>query len=310
MPVLLIPTLVFITTVLAVMALMPQRNAALSARLAPYGNRVPPARERLLSGSFVERVIGPGGRQAMRLAALFAPSSIRAKAAAEIAAAGDPITVEQYLAIRTAAMIGAPLVYLWISSRSGQPIGLQGMILLVALFMGGSRLSSWLVSRKANARRSGVLRALPTALDLITTCMEAGLSFDSGMAKVVEKTRGTLSEEFGRVLHEMQIGKARRDALRDMAKRLVIRDVSSFVAAIVQADQMGMSLGPVMRAQSEDVRLRRRQRAEESAMKAPVKMLFPLMFCILPSTILVVLGPGLVTLFGQVLVQMAQDSIG
>jgi tight adherence protein C len=309
MPVFVIPVLVFVTTLLAVMALVPQRNAALSARLAPYGTRVAPARERLLSGSFVERVLGPGGRRAMRLAAVVAPSSIRAKAAAEIAAAGDPMTVEQYLAIRTLAMLGAPLAYLWISSRSGQPMGLQGMILLVALFMGGSRLSSWLVRRKANARRSEVLRALPTALDLITTCMEAGLSFDSGLAKVIEKTRGTLADEFGRVLHEMQMGKARRDALRDMAKRLEVRDITSFTAAIIQADQMGMSLGPVMRAQSEDVRLRRRQRAEEAAMKAPVKMLFPLMFCILPSTILVVLGPGLVTLFGQVLVQMASDTI-
>jgi tight adherence protein C len=153
-------------------------------------------------------------------------------------------------------------------------------------------------------RQQDVLRALPTALDLVTVCMEAGLSFDSGLAKVVEKTRGTLSDEFGRVLTEMQMGKARREALRDMAKRLSTRDVSSFVAAIVQADQMGMSLGPVMRAQSDDVRLRRRQRAEEQAMKASVKMLFPLMFCILPSTMLVVLGPGMVTMFTQLLPTM------
>ena len=308
MPPMIIPVLVFVTTVLAVMALVPQRERALSARLAPYGARVAPARERLLSGSFVDRVLGPTGRSAMRVAALLAPSNIRAKAVDELAQAGDPMTVEQYLAIRTAAMLGAPIAYLVISSRSGQPMGIMGLIWLISLFLGGSRLSSWLVRRKAAARRTDVLCALPTALDLITVCMEAGLSFDSGLAKVVEKTRGTLSDEFGRVLHEMQIGKSRRDALRDMAKRVDVRDVSSFVAAIVQADQMGMSLGPVMRAQAEDVRLRRRQRAEEAAMKAPVKMLFPLIACILPSTILVVLGPGLVTLFGQVLVQMAADA--
>jgi tight adherence protein C len=248
--------------------------------------------------------MGPGGQSAMRLAAVLAPATIRAKAVDELARAGDPMTVEQYLAIRSAAMIGLPLAYLAMMSRASQPMGLPGLVLLVALFMGGGRLSSYLVRRRATARRNNVLRALPTALDLITVCMEAGLSFDSGVAKVVEKTRGTLSEEFGRVLHEMQVGKSRRDALRDMAKRLDARDVTSFVAAIVQADQMGMSLGPVMRAQADDVRLRRRQRAEESAMKAPIKMLFPLMFCILPSTILVVLGPGLVTLFGTILVSM------
>ena len=301
---LLIPVLAFVTTALVVLALFPQRDPALRMRLAPYGARVAPARERLLSGSFVERVVGPSGYSAVRLAALIPPSTIRAKAVDELARAGDPMTVEQYLAIRTAAMIGLPLGYLALQSRSAKPMDLMGVVFLGALFMAGGRLSSWIVRRRANKRRTDVQRALPTALDLITVCMEAGLSFDSGLAKVVEKTRGTLSDEFARVLHEMQIGKARRDALRDMSKRLDARDITSFVAAIVQADQMGMSLGPVMRAQADDVRLRRRQRAEESAMKAPIKMLFPLMFCILPSTILVVLGPGLVTLFGSVLVQM------
>ena len=309
MPPIVIPVLVFVTTVLAVMALVPQRQGALNARLAPYGACVAPARERLLDGSFLERVLGPASGRLMRLAAIVAPSTIRAKAVDELAEAGDPMTLEQYLALRTIGMLGAPLGYLLFMTRSGQQLGLTGMIALAALFMGGSRLSSYLVRRKAHARQADVLRALPTALDLITVCMEAGLSFDSGLAKVVEKTRGTLADEFGRVLHEMQMGKSRRDALRDMAARLNARDLSSFVAAIVQADQMGMSLGPVMRAQADDVRLRRRQRAEESAMKAPVKMLFPLMFCILPSTILVVLGPGLVTLFGQVLTTMAADAI-
>jgi tight adherence protein C len=303
----LIPFLTFVTTILVVMAVFPQRHTALRARLAPYGNRPAPARERLLDTSFIERVLAPSTRSFARLAAVLAPSTIHAKAAAELASAGDPITVEQYLAIRTAAMIGAPLLYLAYASRSGQSQGMMTVVWLGALFMAGSRLSSWLVRKKMQKRQADVQRALPTALDLITVCMEAGLSFDSGLAKVVEKTRGTLSEEFGRVLTEMQLGKARREALRDMAKRLTTRDVSSFVAAIVQADQMGMSLGPVMRAQSDDVRLRRRQRAEEQAMKAPIKMLFPLIFCILPSTILVVLGPGLVTMFTQLLPTMAES---
>jgi tight adherence protein C len=300
----LIPVLTFVTTVLVVMAVLPQRQTSLRARLAPYGTRIAPARERLLSVSFVERVLAPSSQALVRLAAVIAPSTIRAKAAAELASAGDPMSVEQYLALRTAAMIGAPLLYLAYASRNGQSQGMMTLVWLGALFMAGSRLSSWLVRKRMQKRQADVQRALPTALDLITVCMEAGLSFDSGLAKVVEKTRGTLSDEFGRVLTEMQMGKARRDALRDMAKRLYTRDVTSFVAAIVQADQMGMTLGPVMRAQADDVRMRRRQRAEEQAMKAPVKMLFPLMFCILPATILVVLGPGLVTLFTQLLPAM------
>jgi tight adherence protein C len=303
----IIPLLTFVTTLLVVMALAPAHRQGLRARLAPYGVPVTTTRERLLDGSFIQRVLGPSGKTAIRLASLVAPSTIRAKAADELAKAGDPMTIEQYLAIRTAAMVGAPLLYLAYVSRTGGHLDSLGVIWLGALFMAGSRLSSWLVRRRMQKRKDEVLRSLPTALDLITVCMEAGLSFDSGLAKVVEKTRGTLSEELGRVLYEMQVGKARRDAMKDMAKRLDTRDVSSFVAAIVQADQMGMALGPVMRAQSEDVRLRRRQHAEEQAMKAPVKMLFPLIFCILPSMILVVLGPGLVTMFTQVLTSMAVD---
>jgi tight adherence protein C len=303
----LIPILTFVTTLLVVMALFPSRQQGLRARLAPYGTRAVPTRDRLLSGSFVDRVLAPASRSAIRLAAIVAPSSIRAKAELELARAGDPMTVEQYLALRTVAMIGAPLLFLANVSRSGGHMDITGLVWLGALFMGGSRLSSYLVRKKFEKRQSDVLRALPTALDLITVCMEAGLSFDSGLAKVVEKTHGTLAVEFGRVLQEMQMGKGRREALKDMAQRLDVRDVSSFVSAIVQADQMGMALGPVMRAQSEDVRLRRRQHAEEQAMKAPIKMLFPLIFCILPSMILVVLGPGLVTMFTQVLTTMATD---
>jgi tight adherence protein C len=306
--VILVPTLTFISTLLVVLALFPPRQVQLQARLAPYGARVAPARERILHGSFVERVVRPGGNSFIRLAAMLAPSRMRAKAAEELARAGDPMSVEVYLAIRTGAMIGLPLLYLnYVWHTTGQ-MDTLGVVFLGALFLGGSRLSSWIVRRKRDRRQNDALRALPTALDLITVCMEAGLSFDSGLAKVVEKTRGTLADEFARVLHEMQLGKGRRDALKDLAKRLDVRDVSSFVAAIVQADQMGMSLGPVMRAQSDEVRLRRRQRAEEQAMKAPIKMLFPLIFCILPSMVLVVLGPGLVTMFTQVLTTMATDA--
>ena len=308
MPILiLVPTLTFISTILVVLALFPPRQVRLQSRLAPYGVRVAPARERILSGSFVERVVRPSSHSLIRIAAILAPSRIRAKAADELAKAGDPMTVEVYLAIRTAAMIGLPLLYLNYVWHTTGRMDTLGVLFLGALFLGGSRLSSWIVRRKRERRENDALRALPSALDLITVCMEAGLSFDSGLAKVVEKTRGTLADELARVLQDMQLGKGRRDALKDLAKRLDVRDVASFVAAIVQADQMGMSLGPVMRAQSDEVRLRRRQHAEEQAMKAPIKMLFPLIFCILPSMILVVLGPSLVAMFTQILTTMASD---
>jgi tight adherence protein C len=306
MPELLPATLTFVTTALFVLALFPPRAQTLRQRLAPYGHRSVPARERVLAHSFIERLLAPTGRRLMGLAGRTAPTHIRQQAALDLARAGHPLSVDLYLALRGAAMLGLPLAYVAYLAQSGQPIDTMGMLIVAGLFFVGSRGSGWWVRRKARARQNKIERALPSALDLITVCMEAGLSFDSGLAKVVEKTRGPLADEFARVLQEMQIGKPRRTALRDMAHRVDVRDVSSFVAAIVQADQMGMSLGPAMRVQADEVRTRRRQLVEEQAMKAPVKMLFPLVLFILPATMLVVLGPAIVTLFTEILRQMAE----
>lgn len=302
---LIIPILTFVTTGLVVYALIPQQHASLVRRLAPYGSKVPVARDRLLAGSFIDRVLRPSVEALARLATLIAPSSIRAKAVAELAQAGEPMSVDHYMALRLVAMLGAPLVYVLFLMRSGQDVSPMGLVLVAVLFIAGGRFSSWWVRRGIAKRRDGIERSLPNALDLITICMEAGLSFDSGVNRVVEKTKGALADEFARVLQEMQMGKSRRDALRDLAKRVEVRDLAALVAAIVQADQMGMSLAPVLRAQADDLRTRRRQRAEETAMKAPVKMLFPLILCILPSSMLVLLGPGIVVLFTQLLTQMS-----
>jgi tight adherence protein C len=302
---LIVPILTFVTTGLFVMALMPTRSTVtLRQRLAPYGARIAPSRERALAGSFFDRVLRPASKGIARLAMVIAPSTIHAKAQLELSKAGDPMTVEQYMALRLVAMIGAPLVYVLFNARTGQPLSAMSLMLVGALFLTGGRFSSWWVRRSAKKRQEQIERELPSALDLITVCMEAGLSFDSGVAKVVEKTKGPLAEELAHVLQDVQLGKSRREALRELGRRIDVRDVSALVAAIVQADQMGMSLAPVMRAQSDDLRLRRKQRAEETAMKAPVKMLFPLILFIMPSSMLVLLGPGIVIIFTQLLTQM------
>lgn len=301
----IIPILTFVTTGLFVMALAPARSTtSLRQRLAPYGPRVAPARERALSGSFFDRILRPASKATARLAMAIAPSTIHAKASLELAKAGDPMSVEQYMALRLLAMIVAPLAYVLFNARTGQPLTPLSLGLVGGLFLLGGRFSSWWVRRAAKKRQEEIERGLPSALDLITVCMEAGLSFDSGLAKVVEKTRGVLADELEHVLQDIQVGKSRRESLRDLGRRVDVRDVSALVAAIVQADQMGMSLAPVMRAQSDDLRLRRKQRAEETAMKAPVKMLFPLILFIMPSSMLVLLGPGIVIIFTQLLTQM------
>jgi len=130
-------------------------------------------------------------------------------------------------------------------------------------------------------------------LDLLTICVEAGLGFDQSMQRVAEKWQDDLSSAFARVLHEIRLGKTRREALRDMSNRLDVSDVTSFVAAVIQAEQLGVSIAKVLRIQSDQMRIRRRQRAEEKAHQAPVKMLFPMVFLIFPAIWIVLLGPAL-----------------
>jgi tight adherence protein C len=129
-------------------------------------------------------------------------------------------------------------------------------------------------------------------LDLLTISVEAGLAFDSALQRVAEKWDNELSREFRRVLTDVRLGRSRREALRDMAQRTGVEDVQTFTAAIIQAEQLGVSIGKILRVQADQMRIRRRQRAEEAAQKAPIKMLFPMVFLIFPSLFVVILGPA------------------
>jgi tight adherence protein C len=139
---------------------------------------------------------------------------------------------------------------------------------------------------------------LPDALDLLTISVEAGLGFDAALAKVVEKMEGPLVDEFRTALAEVRMGRARRDALRDVAIRADAQPVTNFIGAIVQAEQLGVPIAKVLQIQSNQLRIERRQRAEEAAAKAPVKMLFPMVGCIFPTIFIVILGPAVVTVMG------------
>jgi len=153
-------------------------------------------------------------------------------------------------------------------------------------------LPSYFLKTRAAQRAEEIQDNLPDVLDLLTVSVEAGLGFDAALVKVVEKIRGVVSQEFGRVLQEIKMGKPRRDALRDLGGRSGTDDMVSFVGSIIQADQLGVSIGNVLRLQSEQMRQKRRQRAEEKALKAPVKMLIPLILFIFPTIFIVVLGPA------------------
>ena len=145
-------------------------------------------------------------------------------------------------------------------------------------------------------RREQMRRELPDALDLLTISVEAGLAFDAALSQVARNTTGPLAEEFFRVLQEMQIGLGRADALRALGDRTDLPELRGFVTAMVQADSFGIPIASVLRVQAHEMRVKRSQRAEELAQKVPVKILFPLIFCILPTLFIIVMGPGVLTM--------------
>jgi tight adherence protein C len=171
--------------------------------------------------------------------------------------------------------------------------------LVVAAGAGGAFgffLPDLLLYNAGQKRQAAIRKALPDALDMLTVCVEAGLGFDASLAQVARNTKGALAAEFARVLREMQIGKSRTHALRGMTARTTVSELRAFVSALVQASELGIPMGAVLREQAKEMRVRRRQRAEEQAQKVPVKILFPLIFCIFPVLFIVIIGPGAINI--------------
>jgi tight adherence protein C len=179
--------------------------------------------------------------------------------------------------------------------------GSSALFIAVGVSLAGFFLPELWLRSKIQRRQKEILRALPDALDLLTICVEAGLGFDMAMDKVQTKWENELSLVFARVLREMQLGKLRRDSLRDMASRVGLTELSSFVAAVVQSEQLGVSMANVLRVQADAMRIKRRQLAEEEAQKAPIKMLFPMAFLIFPSLLIILLGPAALILMTSAL---------
>lgn len=170
-------------------------------------------------------------------------------------------------------------------------------IMLVILALISSRVLFDLFIRfKTQRRQVDMAKELPDVLDLLTVSVESGLGFDAALQKVVKKTKGPISGEFNKTLQEIKMGKTRRDALRDLGDRTGVEDLNTFIGAIIQADQLGVSIGNVLRIQSKQMRQIRKQRIEEKAMKAPIKMLLPMVFFIFPTLFLVLLGPAAIQL--------------
>jgi len=272
----------------------------LEKRLIEYGDRDAPVslEEIEMSLSTRERVIIPMYRALARFAVRFTPENQIESIRRQIELAGKSQSMEpvvffgQRIALTIGMGVGAFVLFFFFTNW-GVVKGTLGTI-------GGAALGYYLpvlqLKGQISRRKDAIVKALPDALDLLTICVEAGLGFEQSMGKVYEKWDNDLAIAFGRVLQEIQLGKRRSEALRDMSNRMDVPDVTSFVAALIQAEQLGVSIAKILRIQSDQMRVKRRQRAQEKAQQAPVKMIIPMVLLIFPSIWIVLLGPSVVIL--------------
>jgi tight adherence protein C len=195
---------------------------------------------------------------------------------------------------RLFAVKGAGLMVFGVVGLAFGGLSLTGLLAALALATVGFFLPNILLYNAGLKRQDELRRGLADALDMLTVCVEAGQGFDAALLQVARSVKGPIAGEFARVLTEIQIGKGRGEAFSSLSKRTNVTEVKTFVSALIQADRLGLPIGRVLREQAQQMRLIRRQRAEEQAMKVPVKILFPLMLCILPALFVVVIGPGVI----------------
>lgn len=246
-----------------------------------------------MSLPFVERVIRPILNKLGRRLTTRTPAARQQALADQIALAGRPLglTVGGFLALRLFAM----LILGVLGYGATFLLGLSGATLVLGPVVGavlGYLMPQSTLSRRIRKRHKEILLALPSSLDLLTISVEAGLGFDAALARVCDKYENALSSEFALTLSEMRLGRPRLEALEDLGRRNKVEELNNFVQAVVQSEQLGVGIAGVLRIQSEEIRRRRRVRAEEQGAKAPLKMLFPMVGCIFPTLFIVLLGPG------------------
>jgi tight adherence protein C len=262
-------------------------RASLS-RVAGYGRTAPAVERTPRRGGF------PGTPTLARVALRLAPGRDRAKTAAQLQAAGlARVDTDLFLAGKTGVAVGGILVGFVVGAGGG---ALSAAALGIVFAAIGFILPDLILGTRVRSRREQMLGEMPNALDLLAVTVEAGLGLDASLARYAETATGPLADEFRLLGTELRVGGSRADVLRRLAERIPAAETKAFVRAVTQADQLGVSLSKTLRQQASDVRIRRQALAEERANKAPVKMLFPTVFCIFPVLFVVVLGPAILSL--------------
>ena len=261
------------------------------------GYEVANVRDQELLKPVAERAVEPLLNTFMALGKRFTPVGILEKTRSQFLSLGHTTTTswDRFMALRAVLALLIPVCIIFVLAGTG----LEGkarlgvlIIVPVLLIMGPTSV----LNRKVEERMNEIRIKLPDVLDLLVISVEAGLGFEQALDRCVDAVPGPLTDEFARMLGEVRAGASRTDAMRNMEKRVNVPELRSFVLAIIQADTFGVSIGRVLRAQAEEMRLKRKQLAEEKAQKAPVKMLIPMVFCVFPALFIVVLGPAVINI--------------
>ncbi len=255
-------------------------------------------RERSMSEGFGSRVMVPIVSRAGRIARRITPIDARERLTKKLQVAGSPLgwDAERVLAFKVIGAVGGVVGGL-AAIGIMHPTPFVAIVIMGLLTFVGFVVPDSVLNRKVEERQREILRTLSDTLDLLTISVEAGLSLNAAIAQVVHNVPGVLSSEFARMLQEIQLGVPRSDAFRHLADRTDVDELNAFALAMIQADVFGVSIASVLRTQAQQLRIKRRQRAEAKAQQTPVKIVFPLVLCVLPALFVVIIGPGAIRIF-------------
>jgi tight adherence protein C len=291
---------VFATVALLVVGVVRPRASLTEMRIETLRRQVAAGDVSELVLPFSDRILLPTIQGFGRGLAKMLPANFMASIQKTLIMGGSSMTASTFItlwAVSTGLFVG--LATFALAALGG--VSFQGFVGLLVMGIIGFSLPTFWLRSAVRSRQRKIVKNLPDAMDLITTCVEAGLGLDAALAKVSEQMKGPLAKELSQTLLEVGMGRLRREALSDLGQRTGVQELISFVNAVIQAEQLGVSIGHVLKVQSDQMRTHRRQRAEQLAHEAPIKMMFPLVLCIFPAFMLVILGPAVIRIGEQMM---------